>query len=66
MKTFVVPLFAVVEALDERDAEAKVGESLVRMHGNIALYLDEKVDAFTFDPEKHEPHSVLDKEEMSK
>jgi hypothetical protein len=73
MKTFLVPMFAIVQAETADAAYEKVGVTVVASHNQSAerredrveVYLDERLNAWAFDSVKWEPHSVLDQQECA-
>lgn len=67
MKTFLVPMFAVVKAESAAEAEkhAAYASSMGRGVSGVFIYIDETLESFAFDPDKHEPHSVMDKAEIA-
>ena len=69
MKTYLVPMFAVVQAENPHAAQAKaeVFQAIIKDHVLLpgdGLMQDERLEIVEFDPTKHEPHSVLDADEI--
>lgn len=59
MKTFLVPMFAIVKAHDADGAIDQAG-GLCGVHPEGSVLQDETLDPVEFDPATFEPHSILD------
>lgn len=65
MNTYVVPMFAVVEAETAEEAMDKAHNATTPQRtGGLPIYTDETLDPFAFDPELHQPMSVEDRAEI--